>query len=178
MTRPRCWPCQRTFPAWRPGCFGPATDSAAIISSCSTNCRDSSPSRSSIDSCACPIIDSSASADCGLACSSACASSAPRFLLTTCSFGEFPLRVDFFMVVELSEVQVEDVENPHSEPTTTSTTNSTFNYVRDIAQELPQSLRGGVNELAAATFPNQVTRSIVRVTPGTRAPVLARARCL
>jgi hypothetical protein len=37
------------------------------------------------------------------------------------------------MVVELSEVQVEDVENPHSEPTTASTTNSTFNYVRDIA---------------------------------------------
>jgi len=36
------------------------------------------------------------------------------------------------MVVELSWFQVEDVENPHSGPTTASTTNSTFNYVRDI----------------------------------------------
>ena len=36
------------------------------------------------------------------------------------------------MVVELSSVQVEDVENPHSGPTTASTTNSTFNYGRDI----------------------------------------------
>jgi len=36
------------------------------------------------------------------------------------------------MVVELSSVQVEDVENPHSGPTTASTTNSTFNYARDI----------------------------------------------
>jgi len=43
-------------------------------------------------------------------------------------------------VVELSSVQVEDVENPHSGPTTASTTNSTFNYGRDILptpEELP-----------------------------------------
>ncbi len=38
------------------------------------------------------------------------------------------------MVVELSWVQVEDVENPHSGSTTASTTNSTFNYGRDIAR--------------------------------------------
>jgi hypothetical protein len=38
------------------------------------------------------------------------------------------------MVVELSWFQVEDVENPHSGPTTASTTNSTFNYVRDIVR--------------------------------------------
>jgi hypothetical protein len=36
------------------------------------------------------------------------------------------------MVVELSSVQVEDVKNPHSGPSTASTTNSTFNYGRDI----------------------------------------------
>jgi hypothetical protein len=35
-------------------------------------------------------------------------------------------------VVELSWFQVEDVENPHSGPSTASTTNSTFNYRRDI----------------------------------------------
>jgi len=39
------------------------------------------------------------------------------------------------MVVELSSVQVEDVENPHSGPTTASTTNTTFNYARDILGE-------------------------------------------
>jgi hypothetical protein len=38
------------------------------------------------------------------------------------------------MVVELSWFQVEDVENPHSGPTTASTTNSTFNYARDIVR--------------------------------------------
>ena len=37
-------------------------------------------------------------------------------------------------MVELSSVQVEDVENPHSGPTTASTTNSTFNYARDIVR--------------------------------------------
>ncbi len=36
------------------------------------------------------------------------------------------------MVVEHLSVQVEDVENPHSGPSTASTTNSTFNYGRDI----------------------------------------------
>ena len=36
------------------------------------------------------------------------------------------------MVVELSSVQVEDVKNPNSGPSTASTTNSTFNYGRDI----------------------------------------------
>ena len=41
------------------------------------------------------------------------------------------------MVVELSSVQVEDVENPHSGPTTASTTNSTFNYGRDILLQGP-----------------------------------------
>jgi hypothetical protein len=41
------------------------------------------------------------------------------------------------MVVELSWFQVEDVENPHSGPTTASTTNSTFNYIRDIAAAIP-----------------------------------------
>ena len=56
-------------------------------------------------------------------------------LLTICSFGDCALRVDFFMVVELSQVQVEDVKNPHSGPSTVSTTNPTFNYVRDIAQK-------------------------------------------
>jgi hypothetical protein len=40
------------------------------------------------------------------------------------------------MVVELSWFQVEDVENPHSGPTTASTTNSTFNYLRDIVASL------------------------------------------
>lgn len=42
------------------------------------------------------------------------------------------------MVVELSWFQVEDVENPHSGPTTASTTNSTFNYVRDIVGIAPE----------------------------------------
>ena len=49
------------------------------------------------------------------------------------------MRVDFFMVVELSSVQVEDVENPHSGPTTASTTNSTFNYGRDILEPRKRS---------------------------------------
>jgi hypothetical protein len=40
------------------------------------------------------------------------------------------------MVVELSWFQVEDVENPHSGPTTASTTNSTFNYARDIVRNM------------------------------------------
>jgi len=40
-------------------------------------------------------------------------------------------------VVEPLWFQVEDVENPHSGPTTASTTNSTFNYGRDIAELQP-----------------------------------------
>src|ERR1019366_8750408 len=132
LTKPPWLPCQRTLPAERPGCFGPATDSAAIISSCSTNCRDIRPSKSSIDSCACPIIDRSGNAAFGLAISKGCSCSAVQSLFTICDFGDCPLRVDFFMVVELSSVQVEDVKNPHSGPSTASTTNSTFNYGRDI----------------------------------------------
>ena len=88
---------------------------------------------SSIDNWAWPIIDKSGSAARGLAINSGCACGNSRFLPTICSFGDVSLRVDFFMVVELSWVQVEDVENPHSGLSTASTTNSTFNYVRDTA---------------------------------------------
>ena len=100
------------------------------------NCRDIWPSMSSIDSWACPIIDSSGNAACGLAINSGCDSRLAKCLLTICSFGDCALRVDFFMVVELSQVQVEDVKNPHSGPSTVSTTNSTFNYGRDIARSV------------------------------------------
>ena len=41
------------------------------------------------------------------------------------------------MVVELSSVQVEDVKNPNSGPSTASTTNSTFNYGRDTLETQP-----------------------------------------
>jgi len=51
----------------------------------------------------------------------------------------FAMRIDFFMVVELSWFQVEDVKSPHSGPSTASTTNSTFNYGRDN----PERLRKG-----------------------------------
>ena len=58
---------------------------------------------------------------------------------TTLAIDDLPapahLQVDFFMVVELSKVQIEDVENSHSGPTTASTTNSTFNYARHIAEK-------------------------------------------
>jgi len=50
------------------------------------------------------------------------------------------------MVVELSWFQVEDVENPHSGPTTASTTNSTFNYARDIAPSI------AIDDYAAAVY--------------------------
>ena len=59
--------------------------------------------------------------------------SSDKFLLTI-----FALRLNFFMVVDLSWFQVDDVKNPQSEPSTASTTNSTFNYRRDNPRNSPR----------------------------------------
>jgi len=54
------------------------------------------------------------------------------------------------MVVALSWFQVEDVENPHSGPTTASTTNSTFNFVREIAQMISSVIKTDSHRLGKA----------------------------
>ena len=96
------------------------------------------------------------------------------------------------MVVELSSVQVEDVKNPHSGPSTALTTNSTFNYGRDILRseaDLAKGPRGqmvkkylndkGFKVLAAldsvaketSSTPGRVALAWVLAQPGIVAPI-------
>ena len=60
---------------------------------------------------------------------------------------------------EFFSVQVEDVKNPHSEPSTASTTNSTFNYGRDILGVFDQPIDGRF----PAVFLKEVLRKVLHV---------------